>query len=258
MPTNPDPYSRSLWRFADEFPDIYADDACYALWSRLRDLADMAWPSAGTLPYGAKRKALQRLIDAGLVTMADTMHYRIRGMDKHRTGRQDAAKAAADARWNRSARNADALQEQSKRTADAMHIPSRAKPSQAEPSQGAPASDADPIWTYNQLTARTPSKGALDWLDRLGRDYGDDAVCRAMAVEWTADPDLRTMLGRVEAGLASASRKADQAAEAKRKRSAIEEARELEQRLAQVSPEERARAETVKAQIAGLVKGMPS
>lgn len=121
------------------------------------------------------------------------------------------------------------------------------------------AADADPIWTYNQLTARTPSKGALDWLDRLGREYGDDAVCRAMAVEWTADPDLRTMLGRVEAGLASASRKAGQAAEQKRKSAAIEEAHELEQRAASQTPEQRARIEELKAQaVQNIGKAMPS
>lgn len=47
-----DRYARHYWRFADEFPDVYDNDAALALWYRLVRLADMAWPAAGTLPYG--------------------------------------------------------------------------------------------------------------------------------------------------------------------------------------------------------------
>lgn len=116
----------------------------------------------------------------------------------------------------------------------------------------------DPIWTYNQLTARSPSKGAMDWLDRLGREYGDERVSQVMGVEWQRDSDLRTFLGRVEAGLATAARKANQADEEKRRRSAIEEQRELERRLASATPEERARAEQLRDSIGAFVKGFGS
>lgn len=97
----PDPYTRSFWRFADEYPDIYADDHAYALWSRLRDMGDMAWPAAASLPLRTNRKALEMLVAAGLVALQAGDRYRIRGMDKHREQRAEAGRKGADARWGR-------------------------------------------------------------------------------------------------------------------------------------------------------------
>ena len=92
------PYSRLYHQVADEFPDIVDDDACFALWVRLLIIADQAWPSVGTLPYGTKRKALDRLIKAEMVTV--TAHrFHLRGMDKEREARAERAKAGAEARW---------------------------------------------------------------------------------------------------------------------------------------------------------------
>ena len=137
----PDPYSRSYWRFPDEYPNVYADDAAYALWCRLRDLADMAWPSSGTLPSGVRKRALAMLTDAQerlpdgqtvaspLVYLKPGGRYRIRGMDKQREGRAESARVGANARWHReqsqSERNANGVQSQSERNAKAMHIPSQ-------------------------------------------------------------------------------------------------------------------------------------
>jgi hypothetical protein len=127
----PDPYSRSYWRFPDEYPGVYADDSAYALWCRLRDLADMAWPSAGTLPAGVKKRALTMLTDAELIFLQPGGRYRVRGMDKHRGQRQESARIGAEARWARmhpqSNGNANAMRPQSERNATAMHIPSRAE-----------------------------------------------------------------------------------------------------------------------------------
>lgn len=103
-----DPYSRSYHRFADEYPEIYADDATYALWSRLRDEADKAWPSSAPLPFGVKKKALDRLVTAELVILQAGSRYRIRGMDKHRTQRQESARVGATARWTNGDGNATA------------------------------------------------------------------------------------------------------------------------------------------------------
>ena len=100
----PDPYSRSYWRFADEFPDIYGDDATYALWCRLRDQGDMAWPSAATLPYGVKKRALERLVTAELIYPQPGGRFRVRGMDKIRQVRSDSARTAADHRWGNAGR----------------------------------------------------------------------------------------------------------------------------------------------------------
>ena len=90
-----DPYSRHYWRFADEYPDIYEDDAAYALWGRLLRLGDMAWPSAAHLPYGVKKGALKRLVDADLIFQESGGRFRVRGMDKERSARSQAASNAA-------------------------------------------------------------------------------------------------------------------------------------------------------------------
>jgi hypothetical protein len=79
-----DPYSRLYWRFADEFPAVYEDDAAYALWCRLLRLADMAWPVTATLPMGTRKTPLVLLVKEGLVVMVTPSTYRIRGMVKER------------------------------------------------------------------------------------------------------------------------------------------------------------------------------
>jgi len=95
------PYSRLYHQITDEFPDIVDDDACFALWVRLLIIADQAWPSTGILPYGVKRKALDRLIEAELVTVT-VPRFRVRGVDKEREARAARAKASAEARWEQS------------------------------------------------------------------------------------------------------------------------------------------------------------
>ncbi len=100
-----DPYDKHFWRFADEYPAIYNDDAALALWHRLVRLAGMAWPSAGTLPYGTKKRALKMLTEADpqLVYLEAGGQFRIRGMDKERAKRQQSARNAANSRWGKSA-----------------------------------------------------------------------------------------------------------------------------------------------------------
>lgn len=130
-----DPYSRSYHRFADEYPDIYTDDAAYALWSRLRDEADKAWPSSAVLPPCRKR-ALSLLVKAELVFPQPGGRYRIRGMDKHRSARQESARIGAIARWAESGGNANAQRPQSDGNATGMHIPSIVEPSREETNRG--------------------------------------------------------------------------------------------------------------------------
>lgn len=195
----PDPYTRSYWRFADEFPDIYADDHHYALWCRLRDIADMAWPSAATLPAGTRRASLEALVKAELVIPQPGGRYRIRGMDKQRTARAESARKGAGARWDRmrthSERNATAERTQSERNAGpdatAMHIPSRAEPSRAAPSarnaiepdrEGlphlTPAVQAE-AEAATGLILSTASDAVLTALDQLVEVHGE-RVCQTM------------------------------------------------------------------------------
>src|SRR6187455_2666336 len=94
-----DPYSRSYWRFHDEFPEIYADDAAYALWHRLLVLGDMAWPASASLPFGVRRASLGKLVAAELITIHPGNRYRVRGMDAERERRSESARYAVNKRW---------------------------------------------------------------------------------------------------------------------------------------------------------------
>ena len=133
MPAPTDPYSRHYWRFADEYPDVYANDHAYALWGRLLRLGDMAWPSAAHLPYGVRRVALDGLVSAGLIFLESGGRFRVRGMDKERQGRSDAAKYAVGKRWEY-ARTTDRIADgTSDRNTEG--IPSRAEPRRAEPTR---------------------------------------------------------------------------------------------------------------------------
>lgn len=102
-----DTYSRLYHRFADEFPEVWANDRALASWVRLLRIADASWPTRPPLPRSAKGIPLRMLTEAGLVTIVGEC-YLMRGLDAERNRRKDAAARAADLRWQ-SARNADAL-----------------------------------------------------------------------------------------------------------------------------------------------------
>jgi len=91
------PYSRLYHQFPDEYPDIYEDDACLALWARLLVIGDQAWPSMGTLPYGTRRKPLGILVACELVHV-EGRRFRILGMEKERQRRSEKARTAANIR----------------------------------------------------------------------------------------------------------------------------------------------------------------
>jgi len=130
---NEDPYSRLYWRLADEYPDVWDDDAAMATYARLLVSADGAWPAAAAVPVGVKSKAWA-LLTAGdsplVIPEPHGKRYRIRGLDKHRQGRSDAARIAAGKRWRNADSNADSNAGAQQR---AMHIPSRAEPSRDIP-----------------------------------------------------------------------------------------------------------------------------
>jgi hypothetical protein len=73
-------------------------------------LADASWPMKPEMPRSVKGKALARLVEAGLVVVANGS-YGIRGLDAERIRRRDAGRTGAAVRWQSdriSDRNANA------------------------------------------------------------------------------------------------------------------------------------------------------
>jgi hypothetical protein len=79
---------------------VWDDDRALAAWLRLLVLADKLWPSPAELPRGISRPVLDKLVKAKLVQLVVPHRFRLRGLDAQRQRQRDAAKVAADARWN--------------------------------------------------------------------------------------------------------------------------------------------------------------
>lgn len=79
--------------------DVWRDDSMLATWLRLLAASEKAWPSLAELPRSAKPRTVTRLIDAGMVTMAEDHHFRLRGFTSDRAKRQENARKAAGKRW---------------------------------------------------------------------------------------------------------------------------------------------------------------
>lgn len=104
------PYSRLYHQIADEFPDIFMDDASLGLFARLLVLHDQAWPSAAMYPYATKPRVLARLVESGLVVPEDGPgRYRIKGLDKEREKRSQSASHAARIRHGNATSSADRI-----------------------------------------------------------------------------------------------------------------------------------------------------
>jgi len=240
-------YCRVYYDVIDDpkFKDIYPDKVALGWWLTLLLIADAMWPASAPLPYGIDEQILARLVKRDIVIVEGPM-YRLKGLDKERSQRSRAAADAARMRWH-SDRNA---------TASSSEMPSQAKPSQAKPSLATRESDDDIVAVYHDLTLRTPKKTVMEWLDRLVSQDGFDAVVAAMQQEWTSDPDPSTFLGRVESTLQVASRKEAKAREEARKQAALEARRAEQERIASLSPEEKAAAEAARQRVADAVSAI--
>lgn len=106
-----DAYSRLYHKFAAEFPEVYADDAALAGWTRLLMVADASWPMRPPLPRSLRPRVYRMLVTAGLL-IPDGDAYTLRGLDAERSRRRESARKGAAQRWQ-SDRNANA-------SADAM------------------------------------------------------------------------------------------------------------------------------------------
>ena len=153
------PYSRVYWSLIDDHPDIYDADGTRATYVRLLVTADQAWPASAYFPRGLRARAVQLLVDAGLVTRGRSGRYSVKGLDEERQKRQEHARTAAGARW-------DAMSNaRSNAASNAQPMPSREEKSKEEKSQGEQTREQpgnDP-W-------RDDEGEALSWLAKHGCD----------------------------------------------------------------------------------------
>lgn len=94
--------------------------------------------------------------------------------------------------------------------------------------EGGAGGDADHLDAWYRLTASWPSPKVIPWLNQLAEAHGSADLVKALAVEWTADPDRATVLGRTRTRLEREAHEAKKAAEARDRREAEEERQRIE------------------------------
>lgn len=243
------------WKWADEYPDLYEDDATCALWYRLTRLADMAWPSAATIPVGTKRRALQKLVDAKLILPVTSHTFKVRGMDKRRGARVAQARKAALARWNDAPSNASSnagSNAPSNAGSNAKPMPSIAEQSRVEESRA--EQDAQTLW-YD-LKAGQVSEGGLGFVRDLQQQFGDERLQDAMRAEAAASTVDRKFLSRVKSRLLMESERQHQAEQRRRDDDELAYQRSLKEGIERMTPEERARADEIRVGIGEWLRGV--
>lgn len=95
-------YSRIYHSIIDDerFVSIYPNDAALAAWLRLLMAADAMYPAPAPLPRLVRPKALALLVEAGVVELVGSEHYRIHGLASERAKRSQSARNAAALRWH--------------------------------------------------------------------------------------------------------------------------------------------------------------
>jgi len=261
------PYSRLYHELAEEYTEVY-DSPLLADYMRLLVAADQSYPVRARWTGLTTKRGLQRLESCGLVEV-DGTRYSVKGMEKERATRAERARRAAYARHGPSSARSSASGSASSSAsgsanADTPSLPRRDETRRDEQSKGGEQGGEQgesAIDAYYRLTTKPPSRTVIAWLDRLIAEHDEREVVRVMADEWRRDPNPADFLGRVQTRLASLASKAARQADDQRRRSAIDDQRELEKRLAAMSPEERARTEQRAAElrdsIGALVRGMP-
>lgn len=250
-----DPYSRLYHKIADEFPKIY-DGPDLADFMRLLVAADQSYPTKAKWAGHTSRRALDRLVAAGLIEV-DGARYTVKGMDKERAARSDHARLAAISRHARSNAPSNAG---SNAHGNAQSMPSKEETSREETSR-ASARGPDAFEVYQQVTGSWPSSKVTPWLSSLVDDHDEEAVCDALVAVAGQDPTRATLLSRVRDHLAAEAHREAKEAEERRAAEEAEYQRRERARIAEQSDEERAATEArwkaLKPQLGGLVKAMP-
>jgi hypothetical protein len=100
MTTQMDPYVRVYYSILtdERFEHVYDDDVAFATWVRLLMVADGAYPAPTHLPGNVKRRALAKLVAAGLIDLLPRRLFRVHGLQAERLKRAEQGRHAADVR----------------------------------------------------------------------------------------------------------------------------------------------------------------
>ena len=142
------------------YPGVWDDDRMLATWLRLLVIADKLWPSPAEVPKGVRTRELGRLVELGLVQELPHHRFRLKGLDARRQRQREAAKAAADARWN-AASNAEG---NAGRIAKAMPRVDRGARLRSGPPSGTPYSGGEGAGEGDP----EPEFPLLQWLGQHG------------------------------------------------------------------------------------------
>jgi len=239
-------YSRLYHEVVDDpkFRGVFDEKDVFGWWATLLIMADQSYPNSAYLPYGIDEQALAKLTQRKIVVV-DGPRFRLKGLDSERKRRSNAAASAANMRW------------QSKRNATAVYTPDAdlclAKPSQAEskPSQVDAGAQA-----YYAVKGGQVSPKALEFVDDLVREFGDDAVASMIGEEATRSKVDREFLSRVKSVLLLESRRRSKAADAAQAKANAEYQREMQAGRDAMTPEQQAKADEARAGVADLVRSM--
>lgn len=249
--SNERPYSRVYHELAEEYQSVY-DGPDLADYVRLLVAADQAFPTRARWAGYTTSRVLRRLEACGLVAV-DGARYSVKGMEKERAARAERARTAAYASHaSSSARGSATSRAGGTARPNAPSLPRRDETRRDEPSPG----DPDAFAAYERLTMSYPKGRGAPWLSRLIDEHGEARTERALIDAWADNPDPSKLLGVAEGLLGKRAHESAKVAEERRKRGAIDELHELEERISQATPEERARADALREQIGAFVKGV--
>lgn len=187
------PYSRVYWSVMQDpkFDRVRGDMRAFGAWSLMLIVADMAYPSPAFVPPTVPKKALELLVEVGLVDLCDDPHlYRVHGLETERKAR------AASATRPHPKRDAVGSQDEDE---------TRTRRGQAEPSRAARVESGDDDPRYLQAwwaigRHSIPSVGQQSIIDSALRNWdvsGDERIARIF-LEHPADP-----IGALKAELAA-------------------------------------------------------
>jgi hypothetical protein len=203
------PYARVYLDAPDDpkFTEVWADDAALALWLRLLVGGEASYPLPAVLPYRAKRAPLTKLAKVGLVDLVGLDRYRIHGLQAERERRAEAGRTGGIASGLARGGSLNGggttvprgLDQNKDETKDEDENENEGTPQPPGTTLDLLDGEDDILDVWYRLTASPPSPKLTPWLERLAAEYGTEATATALGVEWSANPDRSTVMGRTQA-----------------------------------------------------------